>query len=72
MSGSPLRAAVVELYGLNDGFRIVGWGFECPYCEYRNEFVDEEEEQHECERCENTVTVIPIRNQPIKNRKESK
>ena len=47
-------------YGLNDGFGIVGYGFICPSCKYANDFVDEEESEHECGKCGRLVVRVPL------------
>jgi methionyl-tRNA synthetase len=38
-------------YPENDGYGIVGYSFECLYCEKENRFVNEDKEEHTCEHC---------------------
>ena len=38
-------------YGINDGYGIVGVGFECPYCKQENNFVCDYFEEKTCENC---------------------
>lgn len=49
-----------ELYGINDGWGIVGYGFECPNCESRSGFINYTESEHACEDCDVDIQVEPL------------
>lgn len=36
----------------NDGYGIVGYSYECPYCGHFNRFVNEDEYEQTCESCD--------------------
>jgi hypothetical protein len=50
----------IEFYAENDGYGIVGWSFDCPYCNYANRFVDESDSDHECGKCHKPLKLVPI------------
>lgn len=52
---------LVELYGLNDGYGIVGFGYTCPHCGHSNEFIDEEDETHICSKCSAEIKVRALK-----------
>lgn len=42
-------------YGLDDGYGVVGTGWECPYCEHNHNWVtSEQDEEFKCEQCGET------------------
>jgi DNA-directed RNA polymerase subunit RPC12/RpoP len=47
----------VERYGLDDGVGVVGYGYQCPQCAAKNEFVDEDADTLTCSTCRYEVTV---------------
>lgn len=51
MKEQLLGKKAFEWYGLNDGYGVVGVGFECPYCGKENNFVCDDFEEKECESC---------------------
>jgi hypothetical protein len=51
----------IEYYALGDGYGIVGYGFKCPSCNQGNEFVDEEDNIHQCKYCHKFIQIKPIK-----------
>lgn len=43
-------------YGIDDDYGIIGYGYQCPYCEHYNNFVDEDDTEQECSNCEEVAT----------------
>lgn len=42
-------------YGLDDGYGVVGTGWECPYCDHAHNWVtSEQDEEFKCEQCGET------------------
>lgn len=41
----------IEWYGVNDGYGIVGWSFQCPCCQEHNSFPGTDEVIIICEHC---------------------
>lgn len=48
-----------EYIGINDGYGVVGYGFDCQHCEAWNMFVDEEESEQVCEDCGEKTKMKP-------------
>lgn len=44
----------------DDGYGIVGYSYECPYCEKFNRFVDEDDYEQTCGECGQTSKHISL------------
>ena len=49
-----------EYYNIGDGWGIIGYGFHCVLCGSENNFVNAEDDEHNCKKCGHFTYLKPI------------